>query len=340
MTAAGAARTLGAVLGLGALLLPAALAPVPAPWAGAALAGVLAGWCLLVAAAGGTAGAGPVAFVRDRLGSGPARAVTALYFAGFATGQGAVALAAAGFATGDPGRPAFPVAVAVLVTAAGFAAYRPRSLSPRAGRIRLGAVLALAAAWWLLGGPEPASPPAADWPVALVAVPLLFGWVGLESAVPALRRRTGSPGAGPGATLLGLALAAGLYGVLLRPAGWLAAPHPAVTAALGLVSAAVCWTYCRTNLQATAARWAELTEGSRRTGAAAGTLIALGALGVGHLAHWGTAVLLIGPGTATAAIYLFIAVAALRRPRSEPLPKETLHDHRHRDLEGAARRSG
>ncbi|MFC9293288.1 hypothetical protein ACFTWH_02505 [Streptomyces sp. NPDC057011] len=339
MTSAWATRTLGSVLGLGALLLPAALAPVPAPWTGALLAGVLAGWCLLVAAAGGTAGAGPVAFVRDRLGPGPARAVTALYFAGFATGQAAVALAAAGFAAGGSGRPALLTAVAVLATAAGFAAYRPLSLSPRAGRIRLGAVLALAAAWWLLGGP--AAAPAADWPAALVAVPLLFGWVGLESAVPELRR-PGAAGARLGGTLLGLALAAALYGVLLRPAGWLTAPHPAVPAVLGLVSAAVCWTYCRTNLQATAARWEELTAGSRRTGVAAGTLVALGALGVGHLAHWGTAVLLIGPGSATAAIYLFIAVAALRRPRFDTLSKEQQHDHfhRHRDLEGAARSAG
>ncbi|MGW0393165.1 hypothetical protein ACWDYJ_20155 [Streptomyces sp. NPDC003042] len=358
----GPARTLGSVLGLGALVLPAALAPAPAPWAGPALAAVLAGWCLLVAASGGTAAAGPVAFVRDRLGAAPARAVTALYFAGFATGQAAVALAAAEFALGDSGwnvsggdsgwnfgtdsgwnfgtGGVLTLAVALLVTAAAHAAYRPGVLSPAARRIRLGAVLALAAAWWLLGRPAETGP--ADWPPALLVVPLLFGWVGLEAAIPSLRR---SP-ARLGGTLLGIALAAGIYGVLLRPGGWLPSPHPAVLAVLGLASAAVCWTYCRTNLLSTGVRWGELTTRPRRTGVLPGTLLALATLLLGHLAGWGTAALLVGPGTATAAIYLFIAVAALRRPR--PLPKETTsHDHHHRHavagparLEGAARSAG
>ncbi|MGW5851109.1 hypothetical protein ACWFQ8_24715 [Streptomyces sp. NPDC055254] len=368
MRAAGTARTLGAVLGLGALVLPAALAPVD-PWTGTVLAGGLACWCLLVAASGGTARAGPVAFVRDRLGPAPARAVTALYFGGFATGQAAVALAAAEFALGRPGWGdrvggtdagggnslfgdsgwgAFALAAAVLVTAAGHAAYAPHPLSPGARRLRLGAVLGLAAAWWLLD--RPAAAPS-DWAPALLAVPLLFGWVGLESAVPAMRRTGGgradpgstpetgpdgaaSPGQHLGATLLGLALAAGLYGLLLRPVARLPAPHPALLVALGIASAAVCWTYCRTNLLATGARWAELTAAGRRAGILAGAAVALTALLLGRLAGWGTPVLLIGPGTATAAIYLFIAVAAVRRPH----PKEpTRHDHRHRPLEGAAR---
>ncbi|MEV6727174.1 MULTISPECIES: hypothetical protein [unclassified Streptomyces] len=339
---AGAAQALGAVLGAGALLLPAALAPQPGPWTGVAVAGVLAGWCLLVAAAGGTADSGPVAFVRDRLGPGPARAATALYFGGFATGQAGVALGAAGFALGDSGWRAYAAAVGVLCSAAAYAWYAPRGLSPAGRRLRLAAVLALAVAWRVLGGPLP-GPGTGDrsgWAALLVAVPLLFGWVGLEGAVPAAARRRAL-----GGTLLGIALAASLYSVLLGPPPAASAPPPAAVAALGLGSAALCWTYCRTNLQATAARWTELTGRTRRGGVVAAALIALGVLVLGGAARWDLPVLLIGPGAATAALYTLIAVAAVRRPRPRPRPQEpTDHDHDHADrdrvLEGAARPAG
>ncbi|MCX5146893.1 hypothetical protein OHB36_08890 [Streptomyces sp. NBC_00320] len=346
---AGAAQALGAVLGAGALLLPAALAPQPGPWTGVAVAGVLAGWCLLVAAAGGTADAGPVAFVRDRLGPGPARAATALYFGGFATGQAGVALGAAGFALGDSGWRAYAAAAGVLCSAAASAWFAPRGLSPAGRRLRPAAVLALAVAWRVLGGPLP-GPGAEDragWAALLVAVPLLFGWVGLEGAVPAAaRRRT------LGGTLLGIALAAALYCVLLGPPPAVSAPPPAaaaVGATLGIGSAALCWTYCRTNLQATAARWTELTGRTRRGGVVAAALIALGVLVLGGAARWGLPALLIGPGAATAALYTLIAVAAVRRPRPRPRPQEPT-DHDHADpghseraahvLEGAARPAG
>ncbi|KJY44762.1 hypothetical protein VR46_18645 [Streptomyces sp. NRRL S-444] len=339
----GAAQVLGAVLGAGALLLPAALAPQPGPWTGAAVAGVLAGWCLLVAAAGGTADSGPVAFVQDRLGPRPARAATALYFGGFATGQAGVALGAAEFALGDSGWRAYAVAAGVLCSAAAYAWFAPRGLSPAGRRLRLAAVLALAVAWRALGGPLPGAGPGggdrAGWAALLVAVPLLFGWVGLEGAVPAAARRRAL-----GGTLLGIALAAALYAVLLGPPPAAAAPPPdaaAVGAALGFGSAALCWTYCRTNLQATATRWTELTGRTRPGGVAAAALIALGVLVLGGAAHWDLPHLLIGPGAATAALYALIAVAAVRRPR--PRPQEpTDHDHsdRSRVLEGAARPAG
>ncbi|MFE2147562.1 hypothetical protein ACFXA3_38535, partial [Streptomyces sp. NPDC059456] len=333
-----------------------------APGTGIAVAAVLAAWCLLVAAAGGTADSGPVAFVRGRLGPGPTRAVTALYFGGFATGQAAVALGAAQFAAGalgslasagvrgagaaagDSGWRSYAVAAAVLGTAAAYARCAPRPPSPAGQRLRLAAVLALAVAWRALGGPLPGAG-TGGWSAPLPAVPLLFGWVGLEGAVPALPRRRAL-----GGTLLGIALAAALYAVLLAPQPPAPAAHPVAAAALGLGSAAVCWTYVRTNLRATAARWTELTGGTRRGGLLGAALIALGALALGRAAHGGLSVLLLGPGAATAALYTVIAVAALRRPR----PKEsTDHDHhdgpghdrdRHRDrsdralvLEGAAR---
>ncbi|MCC0097290.1 hypothetical protein K7B10_21390 [Streptomyces flavotricini] len=330
----GAAKVLGAVLGAGALLLPASLGPRPGPWTWVAVAGVLAGWCLLVAAAGGTEDSGPVAFVRDRLGPGPARTATALYFGGFATGQAAVALGAAEFALGDSGWRAYAVAALVLGSAAAYAWCVPRGPSPAWRRLRLAAVLALAVSWRALGGPLP-GPGGEGWGAFPVAVPLLFGWVGLEGAVPAVARRRAL-----GGTLLGIALAAALYAVLAGPpAVGAQAPTPAAAAALGLGSAALCWTYCRTNLRATAARWTELTGRTRRGGLVAAGLIALGVLALGRAARWDLPVLLIGPGAATAALYTLIAVAAVRRPRPQE-PTDHDHDHsaeRHRVLEGAAR---
>ncbi|WP_284577999.1 hypothetical protein [Streptomyces sp. 2P-4] len=316
--AEGLRRTLLGVLGAGLLVLPGVLGPVPAATV-AAVAAALAGWCLLVAAAGGTDRGGPTAFVRDRLGPRAARAATALYFGGFATGQAAVALAAGGYAAagfapaGDSGWRAHLAAAAVLAAAACRAWLSPQGPSPAARRLRLASVAAVAAAWWGLGGPLPGSG-ATGWWAALAAVPLLFGWVGLEGAVPSAARPRVLAG-----TLLGLAAAAALYAVLAAPPGPSAPePHPVAAAALGAAAAVLCWSYCRTNLQAAAARWTELGGRSRRGGVLAGAALALAFLAAGAAADWPAAVLLAGPGTATAALYCLIAVAALRRPR----PKE------------------
>ncbi|MFE2878658.1 hypothetical protein ACFXG6_31205 [Streptomyces roseus] len=340
---AGAATAPAAVLGAGALLLPAALAPQPGPWTGVAVAGALAGWCLLVAAAGGTQARGPVALVRERLGPAWGRAATALYFGGFAAGQAAVALGAAEFALGDSGWRAYAAAAGMLAGAAAYAWCVPRGPSPAVRRLRTAAVLALAVAWRVLGGPlpgpgagEPPGGPAGGWAALLVAVPLLFGWVGLEGAVPAAARRRAL-----GGTLLGIALVAALYSVLLGQPPAAPAPPPVATAVLGLGSAALCWTYCRTNLQAAAARWTELTGRTRRGGLVAAGLTALGVLALGRAAGWDLPVLLIGPGAATAALFTLIAMAAVRRPR---LQEHTDHDHDPADpdrvLEGTARSAG
>ncbi|MFJ2824789.1 hypothetical protein ACIO7M_27265 [Streptomyces toxytricini] len=317
--AEGARRTLLGVLGAGLLVLPGVLGPVPARVV-AAVAAALAGWCLLVAAAGGTDRRGPTAFVRDRLGPRAARAANALYFGGFATGQAAVALAAGGYAAaalapgGDSGWRAHLVAAAVLAAAACRAWLGPQGPSPAARRLRLAAVAAVAAAWWGFGGPFPGSG-ATGWWAAAAAVPLLFGWVGLEGTVPSAARPRVLAG-----TLLGLAAAGALYAVLAAPHDPSAPPpHPAAAAVLGAGAAALCWSYCRTNLQAAAARWTELGGGrSRRGGVLAGAALALAFLAAGAAAHRPAAVLLAGPGAATAALYCLIAVAALRRPR----PKE------------------
>jgi amino acid efflux transporter len=289
-------RTLAAVLGAGALLLPAALAPVPAGYS-VLVAVVVVAWCVLIGAAGGSE-RGSVSVVRRRLGAGPARAVTALYFAGFATGQAAVALTAGEFAARLRGD-AFLWAVVVLLTAAAVATYRPRPLSTPVRRLRLAAVLVAAGGWWALGGTPDAS--AAPWTL----LPLLFGWVGVESAVPDVRRhRPAFAG-----TLLGVLAAAALYAVLLRP------PAPLTDLPqepLALLSALTLWLYCRTNLQATGARWHELTGRPVPEGTATATTLALVTLTLAHLAGGTTAVLLLLPGIATAAILAAVACAAVR----------------------------
>ncbi|AZP19110.1 hypothetical protein EJC51_25385 [Streptomyces aquilus] len=320
---AAAVRTLAAVLGAGALLLPAALAPVPVGYS-AAVALVVAVWCLLVARAGGTARGGAVGFVRRRLGFRAARTVTGLYFAGFATGQAAVALTAGEFAA-RLGGDAYGWSVAVLLAAATWATYRPRPLPTPVRRLRLAAVLTAAGGWWALGGAPDAT---ASWWVLL---PLLFGWVGIEGSVPGRTALTG--------TLLGVTAAAALYAVLLRPPAPLA---DLPLAPLALLSALVLALYCRTNLQATGTRWHELTGRPRAEGTATAATLALVTLTLAHLTG-GTAALLLLPGSATAAILAVVAVAAVRTPTTLTTltnrSKEKPHDHHdhHRPLEGAAR---
>jgi len=323
-------RTLAAVLGAGALLLPSALAPVPVGHS-AVVALVVALWCLLVARAGGTARGGAVGFVRRRLGFRAARTVTGLYFAGFATGQAAVALTAGEYAA-RLGGDAYGWSVAVLLAAATWATYRPRPLPTPVRRLRLAAVLAAAGGWWALGGAPDAT---TSWWVLL---PLLFGWVGIEGAVPgragphiegSAPRRAGLTG-----TLLGVTAAAALYAVLLRPPAPLA---DLPLAPLALLSALVLALYCRTNLQATGARWHELTGRPQAQGTATAATLALVTLTLAHLAGGTTAVLLLLPGSATAAILAVVAVAAVRHLTNRPKEKKP-HDHdHHRPLEGAAR---
>ncbi|MBE8471369.1 hypothetical protein [Streptomyces justiciae] len=319
---AAGSRALVAVLGAGVLLLPAALAPAPVGWS-VVVALVVIIWCLLVAGAGGTARGGAVGFVRRRLGFRAARVVTGLYFAGFATGQAAVALTAGEFAARVSGD-AFVWAVAALLAAATWATYRPRPLSTPVRRLRLAVVLATAGGWWALGGAPDAT---ASWWVLL---PLLFGWVGIESAVPAgaVPQRTALAG-----TLLGVTAAAALYAVLLRPPAPLA---DLPLAPLALLSALVLALYCRTNLQATGARWHELTGRPQAEGTATAATLALVTLTLAHLAGGTTAVLLLLPGSATAAILAVVAVAAVRTLTNRPKEKSHDHDH-HRPLEGAAR---
>ncbi|WP_424212631.1 hypothetical protein ACN20G_11410 [Streptomyces sp. BI20] len=343
--ARGPGAVLGAVLGAGTLLVPMALAPMPAPWAGPLLTVALAGWCVLVARAGGTLERGPTEFVRARLGERAARLAVGLYYGGFALGQAAVALtvgalavrAAAGLGFADPVDPegaALSPALVVLVAATAWAARPGRGLTPRLRRVRLVAVVVVAVLWWLLGRPM-AGPGSAGWSGPALMVPLLFAWVGLEAAVPAWSRADGpdeppEPPAAPPvgrfagragpitATVLGTLLAGAVFTVLLGPVPfrW-TVPGPVLALPAG-VGAVACAVYCWTNLRATGARWTELTGRPARGGVLLAGTLAGGALVLGHLAHWGTPVLLLGPGAATAALLLLIGVAAARRPVPPP----------------------
>ncbi|WP_037911293.1 hypothetical protein [Actinacidiphila yeochonensis] len=135
----------------------------------------------------------------------------------------------------------------------------------------------------------------------------------MENAVPPLRERRRLLG-----TLLALAVTALGYAVLLHAAPFrpLTLP-PAVRSLASLAAAALCWSYCRTNLHSLSVRWAALSGRARHLGAARGALTALVLLPLGLLPG-GTSLVLLGPGTATAALFLVVLAAALSR--RHPLP--------------------
>ncbi|MFB7630282.1 hypothetical protein ACFC0M_04945 [Streptomyces sp. NPDC056149] len=314
---------MNAVLGAGTLLLPVALAPLAHSGAvSLVVAGALLVWSLLIGAAGGTRGSGPAGFVRARLGPRTTNVVHGLYFGGFAVGQAVVVGAAGQFVADGPA--AVALGVVLLCLAAGLAA-AGANLSPAVRTARLVATLALALVWWLFPGTFGLDPGRSPFgAAALIAVPVLFAWVGLEGSLPALRSPRAATTLG---VVLGLVGAAALYGVLLNPPGSAALGPPAVRSALAWAAAVVLGTYCLTNLRAVGARWNTLRSGPGEAGAARGpgrpgivVAVALAgtALGLAAAFHWSIAVLLLGPGTATAAIYAVLAVAALRRGRSRP----------------------
>lgn len=303
------------VLGAGTLLVPAALgsAPGSAP-ASLLLAAALCLWCLLLAGAGGTE-EGPASFVARRLGPRAARAVQSLYFGGFAVGQAAVAAAAGEFAAG--GGEARVLSFAVLAVAA-VAATAGATLPRRAQGVRLAAVLVLVAFWWsgLL-----ALPPSAPAPLYALLLPLLFAWVGLEGAVAGrgAARRTGRSGAVsvPLRTVGALVPAAALYAVLLAHTP----PQGRGSAAVGWVAAALLTTYCLTNLRSAGDRWPAVSPGGDpRRGTALASVAALAVLVLAAATDADVAMLLIGPGAATAAIYTVLTVAAIRRTAPVPAP--------------------
>ncbi len=309
-----------AVLGAGTLLVPAALAPVSKSGsASLVLAGALLAWALWVGAAGGTRGLGAAEFVRERAGPGVAYVVHGLYFGGFAIGQAVVVGAAGEFAGSGPTAYVLGVAVLLLAAVLAWAGVTP---SPAVRSARTVVVLALAALWWL--SPRSLSLDTGDsFPggALLLVVPLLFAWVGLESTVPSLRS---SPAAGTLGIVLGLAAPALLYVVLLSPRDAAPPGGQAGETVIGWFAALVLASYCLTNLLAVGARWRHLCPGATGAGAARGperrgiavaAVIALAALSLAAALDWSVALLLLGPGTATASIYALLAVSAARRPR-------------------------
>ncbi|MGW2211318.1 hypothetical protein [Streptomyces sp. NPDC001781] len=333
-------RTLLAVAGAGTLLVPAALAGRPGTQGAAAVAAVLLlAWHVLVARAGGTRGRGAAGLAAEAFGPRAGRAVHLLYFAGIACGQAAVAGAAGEFAADGPAATA--VAAGVLLTAAACA-HAGLLPAPRARTVRLAAVLALTAAWWLLpgllslDGQLPAGAVTGPWGAAATLV-VLFAWVGAEGDVPALPAVRPRPVV---RLLYGPAVAAALLALLL------AAPRPGPDAGwaargAGVAAAAVLTAYCLTNLAACGARWAELSlqkapygaivpaDAARRSAARRGVrwaaVVAAAVLALARAAHLPAAVLLLGPGAATAGVLALPAAAALRqlrRRRAGPVPPD------------------
>ncbi|RNG31338.1 hypothetical protein EEJ42_08900, partial [Streptomyces botrytidirepellens] len=145
--------TLPAVAGAGTLLVPAALAGRPGSQTAAlAVAVVLLAWHVVVARAGGTRGRGVAGLATEAFGARAGQAAHALYFAGIASGQAAVAGAAGEFAA--DGRASAAVSAGVLAVAAACAHAGLLPGPPRRMRhvavVRLTVVLLLTAAWWLL----------------------------------------------------------------------------------------------------------------------------------------------------------------------------------------------
>jgi GNAT superfamily N-acetyltransferase len=336
------AQVAGSVLGAGALLVPTAFAGAGnAPLVSLAVAGCLVLWSLLMSASGGSTAGGSVGFVRARLGDGAGTGLTAMYFAGFVVGQAAIAMAAGAYAARAAapllsGRYAGPVAVvagmAVLALAAG-GAIGGVPFSSAARRVRLTCALALAVAGWL----RPDLLPPTDDPVSgalLIALPVLFAWVGLEGAIPG----TGSGWRMPAASLCAVPAVAVFYAVLLAPSA--TAPREtsgvaALPVLYGLSAMVVCASYCLTNLRAMGAQATRLRHfrsPAEREASKAGIAVAFAAacavLTLAHVARWGVATLLLGPGAMTAGIYLVMALAALRpmrTPRS-PVPGDARPD--------------
>ncbi|MFE6778452.1 hypothetical protein [Streptomyces sp. NPDC057702] len=287
------------------------------------LAGALLVWVLLIGAAGGTREAGAAEFVRERLGPRTAYVVHGLYFGGFAIGQAVVVGAAGEFA--GAGTTAYVIGVVVLLLAAALAGAGV-SPSPSVRQVRTLVVLALTAVWWL--APRSLDLDTGDaFPggSVLLLVPLLFAWVGLESTVPPLRS---SSRAGTFGVVLGLAATAVLYAVLLDPRDASAPGGQAGESALGWFAALLLTTFCLTNLLSVGARWTRLRpaptgaptgRGLERQGIAVATGIALAALSLAAAFDWSVALLLLGPGTATALIYALLALSAIRQRQTQPV---------------------
>lgn len=340
-----AVRIGAAGLGAGTLLVPAALSAPAGPggaapgrasagwpvWLSLLVAAALVGWGVLLAGAGGTRERGAAGLAREGLGPRAARAVHGLYVAGIAVGQAALAAAAGDFAA--DGAASLAVSAAVLVTAAAVAAVveaKGLRIPPTLLRLRLAAVPVLAVLWRCFpglldldgrlrgGGGGGGLGDARPWAVAgvLTALPLLFAWVGLEGAVPAGGRRSGR---GPGALL---ALAAGvgapavLYAVLLAPRTPAPGAGTGGTSPVGVVAAVVLGAYCVTNLRSAGAHGAETVRrrgtATPRNGVLLAAAAALAVLAATTAARLPVAVVLLGPGAATAAIYAILAVSAAR----------------------------
>jgi hypothetical protein len=298
-----------AVLGAGLLLLPSALRGIGgAPLVSLATTACLVLWVILIAAAGGSSDGGAVEFVRRHLGDREAFILVMMYFAGFVAGQAAIAMAAGRYLSYaiapalTAGAATTPSIIVIAVLALASAAAVARGALPfpaRAVWARRYCALALALAGWLCPSVLPPVGGLRGGPA--IAIPLLFGWVGLESTVPG----TGSESSrrDTAAVLIAAAAIAALYALLLTPlpAGLPVArlATPAARSAYGVIAAGVCWLCCVTNLRAMGGMAARLSGGENSAGSRAGILAAavlsLSVLMIAGGAGWSLQDLLAGP---------------------------------------------
>ncbi|MFJ6671363.1 hypothetical protein ACIQMJ_09690 [Actinosynnema sp. NPDC091369] len=291
----GGVRLAEGALGVGLLLLPAPLAmatgAAPAAWALCGLLGAVVGYVVITG-------------VRPLPAGSPV--VRSWYCAGTAVGQGFICWTAAAFLGGALGfdRRAVWVSATALVVVCAVAAVNWQP-GPVFRRARLGATIALAACWaaWP-GSLAPAADATGPVPpgVAAAVFLLLISAVGWESARDVVR--SGREVVVAAAIVLAVTVGVTSWGSASR--GWAAGgevagggAHVVPSVLVVLVAAS----YCVTNL-----RFAGGLVTRRWTGVGSVALVSAVAMAVAFATGGGTWQLLMGPGSATWAIFALYAV--------------------------------
>lgn len=290
----GGVRLAEGALGVGLLLLPAPLAmatgAAPWVWALCGLLGAVVGYVVLTG-------------VRACSGS---PVVRSWYYAGTAVGQGFICWTAAAFLGGALGfdRRAVWVTATVLVAVCAVVAVNWQP-GPVFRRARLGATVALAVCWAVWpGSVAPAADATGPVPpgVAAAVFLLLISAVGWESSRDVVR-------SGREVVVAAVIVLAVTVGITSWGGAAGGGAHVVPSVLVVLVAAA----YCVTNL-----RFAGGLVTSRWTGVGSVALIAAVAMAVAFATGGGTWQLLMGPGSATWAIFALYAVRVLADRATPP----------------------
>ncbi|MFE9749569.1 hypothetical protein ACFYOT_32045 [Saccharothrix saharensis] len=292
----GGVRLAEGALGVGLLLLPAPLAmatgAAPGVWALCGLLGAVVGYVVLTG-------------VRVDAGSPVLRS---WYYAGTAVGQGFICWTAAAFLGGALGfdRRAVWLSAAVLVVVCAVVAVNWRP-GPVFRRARLGATVALAVCWAVWPGSiAPAADATGPVPpgVAAAVFLLLISAVGWESSRDVVR--SGREVVVAAVIVLAVTVGVTSWGSASGTGG---GAHVVPSVLVVLVAAS----YCVTNL-----RFAGGLVTPRWTGVGSVALIAAVAMAVAFATGGGTWQLLMGPASATWAIFTWCAVRALTDRATPP----------------------